>query len=98
MNQIERITRMEKTMDRVREAVRSVNKALEKFAALEEDIDTLNSYYMDGEWREDYEADEAGKIPKDLRRGVLSQDGLFDLLEETDRLRNLLIAMDKEDD
>lgn len=98
MDQTERIIKMEKTMNRVSEAVHAVNKALEKFAALEEDIDTLNSYYMDGEWREDYEADEAGKIPKDLRRGVLSEDGLFDLLEETDRLRNLLIAMDEEDD
>ena len=32
------------------------------------------------EWREDYEADERGEIPRDLTRGVLSQDALFDLL------------------
>lgn len=97
MDQIGRIRKMEKTMDRVSEAVSSVNKALEKFAALEDDIDILNSYYMDGEWREDYEADEAGKLPRDLKRGVLSQDALFDLLEETDRLRNILIAMDEDE-
>ena len=30
----------------------------------------------------DYEADEAGKLPADLKRGVLSEDALFDLLEE----------------
>ena len=30
----------------------------------------------------DVEADEAGKLPKDLKRGVLSEDGLFDLLDE----------------
>lgn len=29
----------------------------------------------------DYEADEAGLLPADLKRGVLSQDGIDDLLE-----------------
>ena len=31
---------------------------------------------------EDYEADERGELPPDLKRGVLSQDALYDLLEE----------------
>ena len=38
-------------------------------------------YYTSGEWREDYEADERGELPPDLKRGVLSQDALYDLLE-----------------
>ena len=42
----------------------------------------LDEYYTSGEWLEDYEADEAGLLPKDMKRGVLSQDGLYDLLEE----------------
>ena len=46
----------------------------EKLAALE-------AYYTSGEWREDYEADERGELPPDLKRGVLSQDALYDLLE-----------------
>ena len=29
----------------------------------------------------DYEADERGELPPDLKRGVLSQDALYDLLE-----------------
>ncbi len=41
----------------------------------------LEEYYTSGEWREDYEADEAGQLPPDLKRGVLSQDGVFNLLE-----------------
>ena len=41
----------------------------------------LEDYYTSGEWRADYEADEAGLLPKDLKRGVLSQDGVYDLLE-----------------
>ena len=42
----------------------------------------LEAYYTSGEWREDYEADERGELPPDLKRGVLSQDALYDLLEE----------------
>lgn len=41
----------------------------------------LDSYYASGEWREDYEADERGELPPDLKRGVLAQDALYDLLE-----------------
>ena len=40
------------------------------------------AYYTSGEWRDDYEADERGELPPDMKRGVLSQDALYDLLEE----------------
>ena len=42
----------------------------------------LDEYYTSGEWERDYEADEAGLFPPDLKRGVLSQDGLYNLLTE----------------
>lgn len=42
----------------------------------------LDAYYTSGEWREDYEADERGELPPDLKRGILSQDALYDLLGE----------------
>ena len=41
----------------------------------------LEEYYTSGEWRKDYEADEAGMFPAVLKRGVLSEDGVYDLLE-----------------
>ncbi len=37
---------------------------------------------------QDYEADCAGNLPQDLKRGVLSQDAVYDLLAENDRLLN----------
>ena len=40
----------------------------------------LDEYYTSGMWQEDYEADEAGAFPADLKRGVLSQDALYDFL------------------
>ena len=40
----------------------------------------LVEYYESGRWLKDYEADERGELPRDLKRGVLSQDGLWELL------------------
>lgn len=47
-----------------------------------EKLKLLEEYYTSGAWREDYEADERGEFPPGLKRGVLSQDALYDLLEE----------------
>ena len=49
--------------------------------ASEEELDILNCYMTNG-FLGDYEADEKGLIPKDLKRGVLSEDALYDLLAE----------------
>ena len=46
------------------------------------DIRTLEEYQESGQWREDYEADERGELPASLKRGVLSEDALYNLLEE----------------
>ena len=42
----------------------------------------LDSYYKSDEWKNDFADDEAGRLPDGLKRGVLSEDGLFDLFEE----------------
>lgn len=45
------------------------------------DIATLKEYEESGLWMQDYEADERGELPNDLKRGVLSQDALDDLFD-----------------
>jgi len=77
MNQVERIRAMETRMDRVRTALEQGT-----LGAVEEDVDVLCAYYTGGQWKADYEADERDELPNHLKRGVLSQDGLYDLLEE----------------
>ena len=47
-----------------------------------ESLYTLLRYYESPLWKQDYEADERGDLPKDLKRGVLSQDGLYDFFTE----------------
>lgn len=69
MDIIERVTCMEALFD----------EALETKIIPRE----LSDYYFGGQWLLDYEADERGELPKDLKRGVLSEDGVWNLLTET---------------
>ena len=43
--------------------------------------EVLSDYYTSPAWKRDFAADEAGLLPKDLTRGVLSEDGIYNLLE-----------------
>ncbi len=42
----------------------------------------LLEYYEGGQWLRDYELDEQGGLPPDLKRGVLSEDGVYNFLAE----------------
>ena len=83
---VQRIAAMEAAFDRTALAVRMMESALDTYETVKVDIDRLTEYLESGAWREDFEADEAGLIPKDLKRGVLSEDGLYDLLADIVRL------------
>lgn len=50
--------------------------------SIKEDVRILDDYYSGGQWRSDFEADEAGELPADLPRGVLSEDALYNALME----------------
>ena len=51
------------------------------------DIRKLEEYRESGLWLQDYEADERGELPQDLKRGVLSQDALDDLFDRMNFLK-----------
>ena len=89
MTRIERITQMESLFEKSEEVVKRLETALNDFAALEHDIAKLEAYYTSPQWRKDFEADEAGKLPKDLKRGVLSEDGIWNLLSNYKELSYL---------
>ena len=44
-------------------------------------LKALSDYYSSPAWKRDFAADEAGLLPKDMKRGVLSEDGIYNLLE-----------------
>lgn len=69
LDRIERVEKYERLFD---EVIACPDKAK---------LRLLDAYCTSGEWLEDYTADENGELPPDLKRGVLSQDALYDLLE-----------------
>ena len=82
MEQIERIQHFESLLDRVSPVLENLEEALDAFDDIQADVQELSAYYEGESWRVDFEADEAGKLPKDLKRGVLSEDGIYDVLTD----------------
>ena len=79
---IERIKQMEERLNRVSDAVKRMSEALEAYESIKDDLNALNEYYGSEEWKQDLADDEAGLLPNDLKRGVLSEDGIWDVLSE----------------
>lgn len=71
---------MEQSMERASAAVTELSAALRNYAAVQDDLAALNAYYGSDEWKNDFADDEAGLLPATLKRGVLSEDGLWNLL------------------
>ena len=86
MNRIDRIKSMEERLDASKEAMEALAAALEKYEAVQPEWKKLSDYYGSAPWMRDFEADEAGRLPKDLKRGVLSEDAVYDLLTENREL------------
>ena len=82
MDQIERIQVMEALLDQASAAVQGLGEALDAYESAQTALRSLGEYLASEEWIADYEADEAGQLPADLKRGVLSQDAVYDLLAE----------------
>lgn len=87
MEQILRIMDMEEILDRALDALRDPSMTAGRCRALQPDIDKLEAYYTGPLWMKDFDDDCAGKLPKELKRGVLSEDAVDDLLSAFAKLR-----------
>ena len=85
--QIRRITEAERALTRAQKAVDELTAAWEAYRAVEDDIALLEKYLNSPERRRDLDADEQGNLPEKIPRGVLSEDGIWDLLERNSSLR-----------
>ena len=95
--QVRRISEMEARLDRADIALGEISSALDSLRIIREDVRLLSEYYASPLWREDFEADEAGLLPKDLKRGVLSEDAVYDLLSDYDALEKQLLELSQID-
>ena len=80
--QIERIRQMEQRFNKALAIIQEPTKTPESLESIKEDIAILEEYYGSEDWRQDFADDEAGRLPKGLKRGVLSEDGIWNLLSD----------------
>ena len=92
-DRIERIEQMERRLERASEVLGRMEAVLDEYEAVQEDLRLLDQYLGSPEWRADCRADENGQLPSDMPRGVLSEDGIWNVLERHremgERLRDM---------
>ena len=82
MKQIERIEHMEQNLESATDALRVLNDALDEYEAAQDALHELDTYYGSDTWKQDFSDDEQGKFPNTLKRGVLSEDAIWNVLED----------------
>ena len=77
---IDRIIKMEKYYDLLLKTIKECPKKIIEDKFIIKIKNELISYYESKQWLIDYELDEKDLLPNELKRGVLSQDGIYNLL------------------
>ena len=83
---IERVRQMEQYMDEVAVTLKNNPDELISNKELRRKVEILTDYMDSGQWLKDFEADERGELPHNLKRGVLSEDGLYNLIGDVEEL------------
>ena len=81
---ISRITKMEKLFDDLKFSFEKSKEEFYKNKNLQRKLKVLTNYYENGKWLKDYQLDEENLLPKNLKRGILSQDGIYNFLSEVE--------------
>ena len=84
---------MESILEKATQKMDALEKKIEEYEAFQAEIRKLEEYYTSPQWKADFVADEAGQYPDKLKRGVLSEDGIWNMLERNrELLRRLGIS------
>ena len=97
MKQIERIERMEQNLERATDALRALNDALDEYETVQEALHELDTYYGSDTWKQDFADDEQGRLPNTLKRGVLSEDAVWNLLKDHKELQTRMRELSNHD-
>ena len=83
---LDRVCQMEQYMDEVAGILKNSPDELKNNEEVRKKVETLTDYMDSGQWLADYKVDERGELPRDLKRGVLSEDGLYNLISEVEEV------------
>lgn len=79
---IQKITLMEDYLNTSKAAITDLEKSLSVYQETQYKMGCLLEYYGSEEWFAAREMDEASNLPKNLSRGVLTEDLVYDLIQE----------------
>lgn len=88
------IYQMEAILDTAQQKMDSLEQRIADYKAFQAKIQELEAYYASQQWKEDFALDEEGKFPKRLKRGVLSEDGIYNMLERNKEIMDILDRFD----
>ena len=78
---------MENLLGRASQAVLKLSAVLEEYTEAQVALRELENYYGSNEWKQDFADEEAGRLPTDMNRGVLSEDAIWNLLEDNREIK-----------
>ena len=87
---IERIKEMEEILNNSIKTINDFESALDAFLKAQIGINKVSEYYGSENWFNDIEEYDSGKVPKDVKAGILSEDLAYDMLMNN---RELAIRM-----
>ena len=64
----------------------ALEKKIAEYEEFQAEIQKLEAYYTSQQWKDDFAMDEKGELPDKLKRGILSEDGIYNLLERNKEL------------
>ena len=85
---IERIEHLERIFDEVQNSFKNDQNFFEN-KKMEVKVSLLTQYLESGQWLRDFELDEKGKLPSGLKRGILSEDGLYNLITDIEQSKSI---------
>ena len=88
------IYQMEAILDKAQQKMDALEQQIADFKEYQAKIQELEAYYMSQQWKDDYALDEDGKFPKRLKKGVLSEDGIYNMLERNKEIMKILDGFD----
>ena len=74
------MTWSDEQLSRIEKQEACLNRILSAEKPSVADLRQLAAYYDGPLWRIDFESDEAGQIPDQIKRGILSEDAIYDVL------------------
>ena len=90
---LKRIEDLEHKFNEVSRVLAALDMAFDEYTDIKDWIGELKDYMESGQWKKDFEADERGEIPEEIKRGVLSEDGLYNLLNDVPKILNRCVEL-----